>query len=171
MPTARQSNNLEAACVHFRDAQGNFVCFEPCARGTRHDERGKTTRITDQKALAFVGHLSFLSGQVGLIVPLRAANSLLQADKWSAVAAGLCADCRWKPMIETIVQRLVVLPKCGHVLSHPCRTLLLSDDASNEIGNLFHFRFTHAQPGYFYRPHAQASWLIPIFDSVSRNEI
>ena len=74
-------------------------------------------------------------------------------------------------MIETIVQRLVVLPECGHVLSHLRRTLLLNDDASNEIGNLFHFRFTHAQPGYFYRPHAQASWLIPIFDSVSRNEI
>src|SRR2546430_851605 len=136
MPAARQANKLEAACVHFRDAQGNFAGF-------------------------------FGRADKDKLIP----RCLLQANKWSAVAAGLCADCRWKPMIETIVQRLVVLPECGHVLSHLRRTLLLNDDASNEIGNLFHFRFTHAQPGYFYRPHAQASWLIPIFDSVSRNEL
>src|SRR5256884_7812200 len=83
----------------------SVLCFEPCARGTRHDKRGKTTRITDQKALAFVGHLSFLSGQVGLIVPLRAANSLLQANKWSAVAAGLCAVCRGEAPHRKKVQR------------------------------------------------------------------
>src|SRR2546421_4758097 len=225
MPAARQANNLEAAGVHFRDAQGNFVgfsarvdkdnfiqrcrqqadqslcqlknrlgkhpgvevddfierllhslddarmivtnrranlargeiqdalsvlCFEPCARGTRHDKRGKTTRITDQKALAFVGHLSFLSGQVVLIVPLRAANSLLQANKWSAVAAGLCADCRWKAMIETKIQRLVVLPECGPVLSPLRRTILLNDEPSREIRNQVSFTLSHHLPGYIY---------------------
>src|SRR5919108_4086197 len=72
------------------------------------------------------------------------------ASKWPAFAASSIARPRWKPMIETIVERLLVLPECGHVLSHLCQTLLLDDDASNEIGNVLHFRFSHAQPRHFY---------------------
>jgi len=63
-------------------------------------------------------------------------------------------------MIETIGQGLIVLPECCHILSHLCRTLVLNDDASNEIRNLVHFRFTQAQPGDFYRPYAD-EWSFP----------